>query len=141
MEMNVLDYSATIPGISPASAKTKKGISLAILFQWSSLRVLWQERAQQAKCQTWEHQFGKFSGGVAPVPTFARLCEVSGAGFAPSGAVESPSQRLTLEEMVVYAFSRMADHRGTDIRINTGMPYAAHQFGRVTIDPSVWKWK
>lgn len=52
-----------------------------------------------------------------------------------------PERRLSDEELLVYLLTRNGTHRGTEIRIDVGMPYAVGEMTRHSIDPTSWTWK
>eukprot|EP00438_Fugacium_kawagutii_P032554 Skav201090 [mRNA] locus=scaffold2562:77913:81556:+ [translate_table: standard] len=49
--------------------------------------------------------------------------------------------RLSEEQLLVYLLSRSVSHRGSDVRMDTGIPFCASDFARRSVDPTLWGWK
>lgn len=41
----------------------------------------------------------------------------------------------------MYLITRAASHRGTDCKVDAGVPYSASDFCRRSGDPTLWEWK
>ncbi|CAE8685015.1 unnamed protein product, partial [Polarella glacialis] len=91
---------------------------------WGTWNAL-EERALRAQGQSWSAQFGPLSGGLAMVPTLRE----AKWGKRPPGlpVAADPSWKLSNEEFLLLGYCRIADARGTDVRLDTGMPFAPHQ--------------
>ncbi|CAE8601716.1 unnamed protein product, partial [Polarella glacialis] len=105
---------------------------------WGTWNAL-EERALRAQGQSWSAQFGPLSGGLAMVPTLREAIW----GKRPPGlpVAADPSRKLSNEEFLLLGYCRIADARGTDVRLDTGMPFAPHQVARSSVDPASWRWK
>lgn len=105
---------------------------------WGTWNAL-EERALRAQGQSWSAQFGPLSGGLAMVPTLREAMW----GKRPPGlpVAADPSRKLSNEEFLLLGYCRIADARGTDVRLDTGMPFAPHQVARSSVDPASWRWK
>ncbi|CAE8717690.1 unnamed protein product, partial [Polarella glacialis] len=105
---------------------------------WGTWNAL-EERALWAQGQSWSAQFGPLSGGLAMVSTLREAMW----GKRPPGlpVAADPSRKLSNEEFLLLGYCRIADARGTDVRLDTGMPFAPHQVARSSVDPASWRWK
>jgi hypothetical protein len=98
-----------------------------------------EERAKTENHFTWQERFGPSSCGPSLIPTLRS--RVLGGRTGLMRGVADPARRLTDEEFLVFAYSRVADAKGTDLRLDTCMPFAPHQVARASIDPGSWRWK
>ena len=102
---------------------------------WATL----ESRVSQLKSPGWTSRFGLSASGV--VGSF-RLSsgESEVASYNPRWALD-PQAALSDEQLLVYLITRSASHRGTDCKIDAGIPYSASDFCRRSVDPTLWEWK
>eukprot|EP00439_Symbiodinium_sp_Y106_P001984 s9449_g1.t1 len=53
-----------------------------------------------------------------------------------------PEQKLSDEQFLAMLVGRNVSHKlGTDVRLDMGLPFVAADFGRRSVDPTLWQWK
>ena len=52
-----------------------------------------------------------------------------------------PNAKLSDEQLLAFLIAQNVSHRGTDVRLDHGVPFAAADFCRKSIDPTLWHWK
>ena len=98
---------------------------------WTSLEA----RVSQLKATGWSARFGASVGD--DVGSF-RLSRGKSEGVPPSPyCALDPAAALTDEQLI----TRSTSHRGTDCKIDAGIPYSASDFCRRSVDPTLWEWK
>ena len=93
--------------------------------EWEVLDLKALERAREESAG-WSRRFGgtpSSSSTVRTEPTHDR------------------EQRLTNEQALVGHYTRLADHRGSDIRLDVGVPYRREAWPRMEISSEQWKWR
>jgi hypothetical protein len=68
--------------------------------------------------------------------------KIHGGKPGASSAADSLARAdLSKEQLLVAEYGRLADHRGSDIRLDAGTPYRLHAWPRAPIDSALWHWK
>ncbi|CAK0881107.1 unnamed protein product, partial [Prorocentrum cordatum] len=80
--------------------------------------------AQRASTRKWTEAHGGPAISAAPAPA--------------SAATDS---RLAPEAELVQEFIRLADHRGSDIRLDAGLPHRFDAWPRAPLDAGLWTWR
>jgi hypothetical protein len=57
------------------------------------------------------------------------------------GPLLDPNAALSDEQLLIYLITRNVSHRGTDVKLDHGVPFSASDFCRRSIDPTHWEWK
>eukprot|EP00435_Cladocopium_sp_Y103_P034076 s3144_g8.t1 len=113
---------------------TGKDLTALLWAVWKRL-----ETKGQHETQPWKLRFGSAAAGISGVGSLRmEVCQLAGL---PLRQYLDPERRLTDEELLVYLLTRNGTHRGTDIRMDLGTPYAVGEMTRQSIDPSSWTWK
>jgi site-specific DNA-cytosine methylase len=106
--------------------------------------VLWRvwkrnETKIQHMDKPWKLRFGSAAADLSGVGSLRlEVCRLAGI---PLRQYLDPERRLSDEELLVYLLTRNGTHKGADIRMDLGMPYAVGEMTRQSIDPSSWTWK
>ena len=62
-------------------------------------------------------------------------------GAASSQSSAPPGSSLTEAQKLVGKYLQLADHRGSDVRLDAGLPYRLSAWPRAPIDSGQWTWK
>ena len=114
---------------------TDRDLSAELWQIWRSL----EDRTHQLSQPSWSRKFGP-SLGTEPGLLRLRKDVLEMADFSARARID-PHSTLTDEELLIYMVSRGVSHRGTDVRIDTGVPFVASDFCRRSLDPTHWEWK
>ena len=101
---------------------------------WTILSTL-ESRVTQLKAAGWAARFGMSAGAV--VGQFRLRTSEPGI----DSRLARPTDALSDEQLLVYLITRAASHRGTDCKVDAGVPYCASDFCRRSVDPTLWEWK
>eukprot|EP00435_Cladocopium_sp_Y103_P022795 s2181_g5.t1 len=102
---------------------------------WATLEA----RVSQLKATGWAAKFGMSAG--ADVGQFRLRTSESGIDPQLARGILDPTDALTDEQLLVYLITRATSHRGTDCKVDAGIPYSASDFCRRSVDPTLWEWK
>ena len=108
----------------------------------SELWRIWEgqeARSRQLQATSWSEKFGPQSRGQG---SSGSLRSLGRPGFdLPVRLAMDPKQQLTDEQFLALLVGRNVSHRGTDVRLDCGLPFVASDFGRRSVDPTMWQWK
>ena len=108
----------------------------------NDLWEIWQgleNRVKQLKQANWSARFGPGAGG-APGTERLRLRKPAFSLGSPRSILDLHDS-LTDEQLLTYMITRSVSHRGTDVKLDHGVPFCASDFCRRSIDPTHWEWK
>lgn len=94
---------------------------------------------QQLKEASWSTRFGPGAKGAVGG---LRHCLCRSGRLLPSPrSLLDPNEALSDEQLLTYLITRNVSHRGTDVKLDHGVPFSASDFCRRSIDPTHWEWK
>eukprot|EP00435_Cladocopium_sp_Y103_P037986 s305_g10.t1 len=105
---------------------------------WNIWQTL-ESRVSQLKATGWAARFGMSAG--SHVGQFRLRTSEPGIDSQLARGILDPTDALSDEQLLVYLITRAASHRGTDCKVDAGVPYSASDFCRRSVDPTLWEWK
>ncbi|CAE7270082.1 unnamed protein product [Symbiodinium sp. CCMP2592] len=121
--------------VLPLSEAGSRDLSAELWKVWEA----GEARSQQLLQASWSAKFGPGSSGRVNVEHFRSL-GVSHADLPVRLALD-PDHRLSDEQFLAMLVGRNVSHKGTDVRLDMGLPFVASDFGRRSVDPTLWQWK
>ena len=98
----------------------------------------------KTECSSSRKRHGRHGSGQGPRGRWvvsgiasARL----GIAHVLRGPLLDPNAALSDEQLLIYLITRNVSHRGTDVKLDHGVPFSASDFCRRSIDPTHWEWK
>ena len=115
----------------------------AALHRWADA-VSFAAMTQQAGVVAWRRHFGPLSRGIGnthkSVADLGRSHEVVAAQVRARALEAAHSRRWTIEQALVVEHLRSCDHRGSDVRLQTGSLMRPSGWPRMAVEAKCWKW-